>query len=311
MVGRFAWEHWLARLKGDLRAMSKSRHGVLALERARWVTMLRTRLVWLLMRLVSWQRLADWHARGWLRPLSFVLARGELSMLGGVGLRMRLSAGTFEPWGAQAYAVLEGTHEVQVQEALRRMVGHGAVVWDVGANIGVFSLLAARIVGPSGRVVAIEPEAACAAAIGDHARRNAIDWIEVHAVAATARTGETELIVVRDSLWTRLVSVGEHELEVDRRLVPGYALDDLPAPPPALVKIDVEGAELEVLSGMRRLLADVQPAVVCEMHGKNRDFFDAMTAAGYDVLNLDGPEPIHEAGGNVHALCVPVGRAAA
>jgi len=115
------------------------------------------------------------------------------------------------------------------------------------------------------------------------------------------------LIVVRDSLWTRLASVGEHELEVDRRLVHGYALDDLPAPPPALVKLDVEGGELEVLSGMRRLLADVRPVIVCEMHGKNREFCDVMTGVDYHVLNVNGPEPIREAGGNVHALCVPPG----
>jgi FkbM family methyltransferase len=269
------------------------------------LTVLRTRLVWLLMRVVPWERLAAWHARGWLRPLCFLLLRGELSVLGGAGARTRLGAATFAPWGAQAYAVLTGTHEIQVQEALRRTVGRGGVVWDVGANIGAFSLLAARTVGPTGRVVAIEPEANCAAAIGDNAGRNAIGWIDVHQVAATAQTGEAELIVVRDSLWTRLASVGEHHLEVERRTVPAYALDDLPAPAPALVKIDVEGGELDVLTGMRRLLAEVRPVIVCEMHDTNAAFCAAMAAAGYDVFNLDGPEPIAEAGENAHALCVP------
>jgi len=153
---------------------------------------LRTRLVWLLMRLVSRERLADCHDRGWLRPLTFVLQRGELSILGGPGVRMRLSAATFEPWGAQALAVLSGTHEVQVQQALRRTVGRGAVVWDVGANIGAFSLVAARAVGPNGRVVAVEPEAASAPAVAENARRNGIDWIDVHEVAATAWTGQAD-----------------------------------------------------------------------------------------------------------------------
>ena len=90
----------------------------------------------------------------------------------------------------------------------------------------------------------------------------------------------------------------------------GVALDDLQAPQPALVKIDVEGAELEVIAGMRRLLAEAQPVVVCEMHGKNREFCDAIREAGYAVINLDGPEPVEDAGGNVHALCVPPGRIA-
>lgn len=275
------------------------------------MTVLRTRLVWLLMRLVPWEQLAVWHARGWLRPLSFALLRGELRVLGGAGARTKLGAATFAPWGAQAYAVLTGTHEVQVQEALKRSVGAGDVVWDVGANIGAFSLLAARTVGPTGRVVAVEPEVGSARAIADNARRNAIGWIDVHPVAATAQTGDAELIVVRDSLWTRLASVGGHHLEVDRRVVPGVALDDLAAPAPDLVKIDVEGGELEVLAGMRRLLAEVRPVIVCEMHDTNDAFCEAMSAAGYEVFNLDGPEPIAEAGENAHALCLPSRPAAA
>lgn len=275
------------------------------------MTALRTRLVWLLMRLVPWERLAAWHARGWLRPLSFALLRGELRVLGGAGARTKLGAATFAPWGAQAYAVLTGTHEVQVQEALKRTVGEGGVVWDVGANIGAFSLLAAQTVGPTGRVVAVEPEARSATAIAENAKRNAISWIDVHPVAAAARTGDTELIVVRDSLWTRLASVGEHHLEVDRRIVHGVALDDLPAPAPVLVKIDVEGGELEVLAGMRRLLAEVQPVIVCEMHDTNDAFCAAIGAAGYEVFNLDGPEPITQADENAHALCLPSRSAAA
>ena len=67
--------------------------------------------------------------------------------------------------------MLTGTHEVQVQEALRRTVRAGDVVWDVGANIGSFALLAAGLVGPAGRVIAIEPEAGCAAAIRSSAAR--------------------------------------------------------------------------------------------------------------------------------------------
>jgi FkbM family methyltransferase len=271
-------------------------------------TVTRTRLVWLLMRIVPYQRLHQWRARGWFRPLSRALLRGDLWVLGGIGVHMRLRARSFAPWGAQAYAVLTGTHEVQVQEAMRRNVGAGDVVWDVGANIGALSLVAARIVGPSGRVIAIEPEAECAAAIRSNAELNGLDWLEVREIAATAETTEVEVIVVDDSLWTRLASVGEHDLAIHRRLVPGYALDDLVAPPPTLVKIDVEGAELDVLSGMRRLLADVRPIVICEMHDRNDQFCEAMVAAGYYVINLDGPEAIVDAGPNVHAICVPQGR---
>ena len=63
------------------------------------VTVLRTRLVWLLMRIVPHERLYAWHRRGWLAPLEALLLRGDLSVLGGFGVRMRLQGATFAPGG--------------------------------------------------------------------------------------------------------------------------------------------------------------------------------------------------------------------
>jgi FkbM family methyltransferase len=266
----------------------------------------RTRAVWLLMRVVSHERLARWAALGLLRPLAPLTGRGELAILGGLAVGLRLDARSFAPWGAQAYAVLTGTHEIQVQQALVRSLCAGDHVWDVGANIGYVALVAARIVGPHGHVVAIEPDAGCAAAIRANAALNGLDAIEVLDVAASDRSGAADLLVVRDRLWTRLASVGDHALCERRVAVRTVALDDVDRPPPAVVKIDVEGAELDVVAGMTRLLREARPLVICEMHGRNAEFCAAMRAAGYAVSNLDGPEPVEEAGANVHALCTPL-----
>lgn len=265
----------------------------------------RTRLVWLLMRLVPHERMARWAQRGLLAPLAPLTRRGELSILGGLAVRLRIDARSFAPWGAQAYAVLTGTHEIQVQQALVRSVRAGDHVWDVGANIGYLALVAARLVGPAGRVLAIEPDPECAAAIRRNAQLNGLAAIEVIEAAASSNSGVGELVVVRDRLWTRLASVGDHHESEGRVSVRTLALDDVDGPPPALVKIDVEGAELEVLAGMTRLLREDRPIVVCEMHGLNAEFCAVMLDAGYVVSNLDGPEPVHEAGENVHALCTP------
>ena len=267
--------------------------------------MARTRAVWLLMRLVPHERMSRWAARGLLRPLAPLTGRGELAILGGTAVRLRIEARSFAPWGAQSYAVLTGTHEVQVTQALIRSLRAGDHVWDVGANIGYLTLLAARIVGPDGRVVAVEPDPDCAAAIRANAALNDLGMVEVVEAAAADRSGVAELVVVRDRLWTRLASVGDHHEGEARVEVRTLALDDLDRPPPALVKIDVEGAELEVIAGMTRLLRDARPIVVCEMHGRNAEFCAAMQAAGYRVTNLYGPEPVAEADVNVNALCTP------
>lgn len=61
-----------------------------------------------------------------------------------------------------------------------------------------------------------------------------------------------------------------------------------------------------MLRGMDRLLREVRPVVICEMHGRNAEFCDAMKAHGYTVRNLDGPQPVQTASDNVHAICEPV-----
>jgi hypothetical protein len=72
------------------------------------------------------------------------------------------------------------------------------------------------------------------------------------------------------------------------------------------VKIDVEGAELDVIGGMARVLAEQRPFVIAEMHDRNEEFARALSGAGYRVVNLDGLEPVALAGPNVHVLCEPV-----
>ena len=273
---------------------------------------LRTRLAWGLMRALDVERRRRAHDRGWLRPVEALLQRGELRVLGGPAHGSRLSGAHFTHWGAQAWSVLTGTHEPMVHEALRRTLGPGGVFVDIGSNIGYTALLAAGIVGPSGRVVALDAQRECAEATQTNARLNGLQQVQALHSAAGAASGEQEVIVTQDSLWTRLASVGEHPLEVRRDRVAVTSVDDLARrlelPAIDVVKIDVEGAELDVLAGMARVLAEQRPFVIAEMHDRNAEFCRAMAAARYRVVNLDGLEAVPEAGANVHVLCEPVER---
>ncbi len=271
---------------------------------------LRTRVAWGLMRALDVEQRRRAHDRGWLRPVEALLERGELRVLGGPAHGARLSGEHFTHWGAQAWSVLTGTHEPMVHEALRRTLGAGGVFVDVGCNLGYTALLAARIVGPGGRVVALDAQRECAEATRCNARLNGLSNLEVlHCAVTGGGASEREVIVTQDPLWTRLASVGEHPLEIRRELVPAASVDDLAdrlgLERVDVVKIDVEGAELDVIAGMRRVLAERRPVVIAEMHDRNEPFARAMDAAGYRVVNLDGLEPVAEAGANVHAFCEP------
>jgi len=272
-------------------------------------TLLRTRALWVLMRYVPYPRLEALHRSGRLGLVERVLLGGDLVVLGGLSPRLRLAGAHFTPWGAQALTVLVGCHEPMVQEALRRTLAPGMTFLDVGANIGATSLLAATLVGPGGRVVAIDAQPECVAALEANAARNGFAHMTALHAAVGRETGEAEIVVVADALWTRLASVGEHPREVRRDVVPATTLDALVArgevPAPDVVKIDVEGAELDVFAGMQRLLTSTRPVVICEMHGRNAAFCAAMEAVGYRVVDLDAPGSVATGGPNTHAFCEP------
>ncbi len=75
------------------------------------------------------------------------------------------------------------------------------------------------------------------------------------------------------------------------------------------MKIDVEGAELEVLRGMRNTIAEHSPVIVCELHDTAPAFESLMAELGYVVENVEGPWPLSESPDQGHALARPAGSA--
>jgi FkbM family methyltransferase len=207
-------------------------------------------------------------------------------------------------------SIAGGNLESGVQEAMVRHLGHGGVFYDVGANLGFFSLLAAHLSGlDTGRVVAFEAAPDNAEAIRVNAALNRVPNVEVICAAVSDHSGWGRLQVVDDQSWSKLLQYGEHpftEEVIDVRCV---TIDELVAggrlPPPSVVKIDVEGAELAVLAGMRQTMAAHRPAIICELHDTHAAFVEAMARCGYRVVNLEGTVPMDEAGASAHALALP------
>ena len=133
--------------------------------------------------------------------------------------------------------------------------------------------------------------------------------VEVICAAVAGRPGWGRLQIVDDQSWSKLEQFGEHPFTERVIDVPCVTIDDLVsagrAPPPTVVKIDVEGAELDVLAGMRETIAAHQPAIICELHDTHAAFVAAMEACGYRVINLEGTLPMREAGASAHALALP------
>jgi FkbM family methyltransferase len=173
--------------------------------------------------------------------------------------------------------VLHGEGEEAVQQAIARYLRPGMVFYDLGANIGFFSLIAARLVGHSGRVFSFEADPQVAGRLRENLRRNQFTNASVQQAAVWSGS-KTVSFARADSAASAdrgLGFVTEDPLPAGEIIsVPAVSLDDFCAshPAPHLVKCDVEGAEREVFNGASRLLSVNRPMVICEMHSaKNQE----------------------------------------
>lgn len=176
--------------------------------------------------------------------------------------------------------ILEVLHEIRRENpefaVLSALLNEGSTFIDVGANYGTFSVIASRLAGASGRVIAIEPQPRLAGFIAESARESGIDNIEVIEAAAGAAHGRATLLVPagdtgRAGLMARFSGRGRHDA-VDVKVIP---LDDLePKVTPlsrVVMKIDVEGSEMNVLEGGRKLIASTQPTLIIELNPWSAD----------------------------------------
>jgi FkbM family methyltransferase len=166
-----------------------------------------------------------------------------------------------------------GLYEPPVTRVFQHHVPPGGMVVDAGANWGYFTLIAAAACGPSGTVVAVEPDPRQFDALVRNVARNGFTHVDTVRTAAAAEAGRATLVGYDDRQSNRGVSrvAAPHEADAPGRRfdVPATTIDVLTAAAAAvdLVKIDVEGAEDLVLQGMEAgLSAGRYRTILLELH---------------------------------------------
>jgi FkbM family methyltransferase len=208
--------------------------------------------------------------------------------------------------------------EPKVEAAFLDLLSPGDVVYDLGANIGWYSLLAARAVGVDGRVLAFEPSVQNAALAEINARQNGFDNVMVIPAAVTDEDGWMTF-QQRGSLMGRLVkedSLAQAERRAKRdgkvrgeTIVPITRLDAwieaTGQPAPDIVKIDVEGAEAGVLRGMTHTLARARPRLIVELHGTRREITQLLDSLEYEHVGVGRDGGGGDASSPTHLLARP------
>jgi len=181
-----------------------------------------------------------------------------------------------------------GYYEYGKQLALQRAIRPGMTVYDIGAHTGFYTLLASRATGPAGRVLAFEPVPRNLALLRRHLELNQAGNVTVHAAAVSDVAGLVSFEEAADGYAGAIAPGGAQRVRAVR-------LDDLflsqEAPPADVMKVDVEGAELAVLSGAEKMIASGRPAIFLATHNleATRRCRALLESWGYGVSALGGP----------------------
>jgi FkbM family methyltransferase len=209
-------------------------------------------------------------------PLRLIPPRAELPILSGPLRGRRWIA------GSSSHGCWLGTYEAAVLRAFAARIRPGMVVYDVGANVGLFTLAA---VSRGARVIAFEPDARNRAFLARHLALNqprdrARDRVEIVAAAVGRTAGRARYRPERTGLEGRVAPDGTVEIDL-------VALDGLDRPAPDVVKVDVEGGELDVLEGAVERLRTARPIVFLEVHDDREAPCRALLASlGYRMTPL-------------------------
>lgn len=206
------------------------------------------------------------------------------------------------------------------------MVKVGHVVWDVGANVGLFSFCASALAGPSGSVLAVEPDfwlahlltRSAQALSRSHRATTAPVAVVCGAVAERTSIGEFQ-IAERGRAANHLAEISGSSQVGGNRYVQQtitVSLDFLLEhfPPPSVLKIDAETAEVRILQGSSKLLRTARPVIWCEVSPENAEAVAKLLHEhGYEIyaaaLRPEERTALNRASWNTLAIPLPCGTA--
>jgi FkbM family methyltransferase len=197
-----------------------------------------------------------------------------------------------------------GTYEVELQQAVNDLLRPGMCIYDVGANIGYVTLLLARAAGESGQVVAFEALPANVARLEKNVALNNLGGrVTVVPAAVVDQAGPVHFLVHPSTSMGKAVgSAGREKMEeyLKEIEVPGVALDgyvfeqDLPPHlAPQAIKMDIEGGEVLAIKGMERILLEIRPLLLVELHGHEaaRAVWESLERHHYTVHRMQPGYP--------------------
>jgi FkbM family methyltransferase len=166
------------------------------------------------------------------------------------------------------------------------------VIWDIGANVGLFAMSAAVRAGEHGAVFAFEPDVWLVQLLRRTSAIQPSRYAHVTVVPAAVASNvslRTFSIAKRARASNALSEYGYSQMGgiAERQTVPTFSLNWLltQLPAPDVIKIDVEGAELEVLQNQSRILEEIRPVIICEVGSHVDKITQLFRRARYNIYD--------------------------
>jgi FkbM family methyltransferase len=203
------------------------------------------------------------------------------------GNRFILGATAGEAGGVSVHL---GIQEVEQTQRLTELLRPGQTFFDVGANVGFYSLLGSRLVRPNGSVMAFEPSPRNIAFLHRHIALNHADNITVVPLACAQDESTATFVTGENNSLGHLANT-ENE-KANTVIVGTVSLDTAVTKfgtAPDVIKIDVEGGEFDVLHGAAQLLASHRPIIFLSTHSDElrQSCLQYLCAHGYDLEPLN------------------------
>lgn len=167
--------------------------------------------------------------------------------------------------GAGTHGCWLGSYELEKQSLFVKVISTGKVVYDIGANVGFYTLLASKLVGEDGIVYAFEPLEENLQLLKKHIQINQLRNVIIIPIAISDVSGDVHFSRAENRSQGKIAEGGEV-------IVKSNTIDNLVEQgiirKPDYIKIDIEGAELAALNGAKRILAECDPEIFLATHSK-------------------------------------------
>jgi FkbM family methyltransferase len=189
--------------------------------------------------------------------------------------------------GSGTHGCWVGTYEHAEQRAFFAAIRDGDVVYDLGANVGLYTLSASLAVGPQGRVFSFEPSPRNLKFLRRHIALNGAENCFVYEAAVSDTSGTASFDLGTHPFMGRIADDRNNSIVV-RTVTLDELVDSGEIPPPNVIKCDIEGNEFKALMGASRVLSAAAPFIFLSVHSPrlHEDCCKLLTGLGYVLSSL-------------------------